>query len=576
MKKISIKDWGKRISIMLSRFSFPVIFVLGLSLLFFTEINRKDADISDRLWIFFSLGIPLSLCVSLYSEGLQRKWLGILFNIIAAALLGLYACLLPEKPLLFHLYQIFSLGIVFVLSAFTVSFFHKNNEISFWEFSKTSVLQLIITGIFSLVLMLGLSLAILSLQQLFKINIHDDVYENLATICFAIFAPLYFLSNVPTEAEKRRQEYKFDKFLKILGLYILLPILAVYTVILYVYLIQIVVKWELPKGWVTWLVSVLALGGFITMLIQYPLRLEANKTAVIFARFFPVVLFPLLILMTVGIFRRFDDYGLTINRGYVFLLNFWLYGISIYLFITQSNRLKWIIVSFAVVALLSAIGPWSIMNVTRRNMLNEIEYLLTTNHYLKDGKVIGKTEASKIKPDKKAGEKLTAKIDYLVNHYGIASMQGFFTEKLEGRSYAIFNRLGIEYDENIFERNNYIYAGRQQKSESITIASYKVMLKINKQYNSDVFFDDSTYHVEYDENKLKVFRKTEKKAYLEIPLKQKLEYFAANEDTQEYPTKDMIIEGENYKLMIDFLGGQFNSSTGEISFNQLEASLFLK
>ena len=102
------------------------------------------------------------------------------------------------------------------------------------------------------------------------------------------------------------------------------------------------------------------------------------------------------------------------------------------------------------------------------------------------------------------------------------------------------------------------------------------MLKINKQYNSDVFFDDSTYHVEYDENKLKVFRKTEKKAYLEIPLKQKLEYFAANEDTQEYPTKDMIIAGENYKLMIDFLGGQFNSSTGEISFNQLEASLFLK
>ena len=142
MKKISIKDWGKRISIMLSRFSFPVIFVLGLSLLFFTEINRKDADISDRLWIFFSLGIPLSLCVSLFSEGLQRKWLGILLNIIATALLGLYTYLLPEKPLLFHLYQIFSLGIVFVLSAFTVSFFHKNNEISFWEFSKTNSYEL--------------------------------------------------------------------------------------------------------------------------------------------------------------------------------------------------------------------------------------------------------------------------------------------------------------------------------------------------------------------------------------------------------------------------------------------------
>jgi hypothetical protein len=63
---------------------------------------------------------------------------------------------------------------------------------------------------------------------------------------------------------------------------------------------------------------------------------------------------------------------------------------------------------------------------------------------------------------------------------------------------------------------------------------------------------------------------------VEIALKQKLEYFAATEDRQEYPAKDMIVEGENYKLMIDFLGGEFNPSTGEINFNQLEAYLFLK
>lgn len=114
------------------------------------------------------------------------------------------------------------------------------------------------------------------------------------------------------------------------------------------------------------------------------------------------------------------------------------------------------------------------------------------------------------------------------------------------------------------------------KSESITIASYKVMLKINKQYNSDVFFDDSTYHVEYEENKLKVFRKTEKESLPGDTAETEIRIFAATEDKQEYPTKDMIIAGENYKLLIDFLGGQFNSSTGEISFNQLEASLFLK
>jgi len=77
----------------------------------------------------------------------------------------------------------------------------------------------------------------------------------------------------------------------------------------------------------------LALGGFLSMMILYPLRLQSeNKVVTYFSKYFPVIIFPLLILMTIGIFRRFDDYGLTINRGYVFLLNLWLYGICIYLF----------------------------------------------------------------------------------------------------------------------------------------------------------------------------------------------------------------------------------------------------
>lgn len=161
----------------------------------------------------------------------------------------------------------------------------------------------------------GLSLAIYSLEVLFKIDISDKVYQNLSVLCYILFAPVYFLSNVPEKAEMFKQDNTFDIFFKILGLYIFLPILALYTLILYVYLVQIIIKWELPNGWVSTLVSILGLGGFLCMFILYPLRLQNdNKFVNILSKYFSVVLMPLLVLMSIGIFRRLSDYGLTINR----------------------------------------------------------------------------------------------------------------------------------------------------------------------------------------------------------------------------------------------------------------------
>jgi len=101
--------------------------------------------------------------------------------------------------------------------------------------------------------MLGLSLAVLSLDELFKVNISDKVYKNLAVICCGLFAPIYFLANVLDENEKRKHKLEFNKFLNIMGLYILLPILAVYVVILYVYLIQIIANGNYPTvGFLGW------------------------------------------------------------------------------------------------------------------------------------------------------------------------------------------------------------------------------------------------------------------------------------------------------------------------------------
>ena len=477
MKKFSVQILLQKLQLVALRFPFALFFIIGLAFELFLKINDKNIEIPDRNWAFFSVGIPLTITMALFLEKFQSLILRVGINLLAIIMLLLYCFSLPYKLLPADVSQLGVLGIVFTLSAFVVSYFNKNTDISFWEFSKSSVLQLIISFIFSQVLMLGLSLAILSLKELFKIDVDPKVYGNLAVGCYALFAPIYFLANVPDKTEKYNQEFSFHKFLKILGLYILLPILALYTLILYVYLIQIIVKWELPEGWVSWLVSILALGGFLCMMILYPLRLNPeNKLVSIFLKYFPVILLPLLVLMTIGISRRFDDYGLTINRAYVFLLNFWLYGISVYLFFTRSAHLKWVIISFVTIAFISSVGPWSVYNVTRRTMVNEIGQLLNEARLLKNGKVVDNS-SFKIKVNDSLGTKLVTKVEYVCVNFGGGSIQQFYKDTIGHKTpWEIEKTLGIYSTTPKFQngRNvNYFNANLQNENHIVDIENFK-------------------------------------------------------------------------------------------------------
>lgn len=585
MKKFSFKVWLEKIQLVAQRFPFTLFFLLGLAFLFFLQINKQGMEIQPHTWTFFSLGIVLSLTVSLFSEDYKFILVRVGLNLVAMLLLLGYCYTLPAKFLPVNFYQTIALGIVFVLSTFVVSFLKKSNDISFWEFGKTNILQLVITFIFAQVLMLGLSLAVLSLKELFKIDVQHEVYQNLAVICYAIFAPIYFLTNIPDETEKRKQEYTFEKFLKILGLYILLPILALYTLILYVYLLQIIFKWELPNGWVSTLVSVLGLGGFLCMLILFPLRLEKeNKIVNFLSRNFPLLLFPLLVLMSIGIFRRLDDYGLTVNRLYVMLLNFWLYGISIYLFISKANHLKWIIISFATVLLLSSIGPLSVFSITKHSMIRDVKQLLTESQLLKNGKVIDNTNNA-IKIDSLTTVRLSGKIHYTIETFGPENIQRFFKDSIQKLSSSdIDKKLGL--DEKYLSGNHgsrnptdtqYFNASLPFNEASIDIKDYSSYLRIRRENDTEEVYKGKDFVVKYHKNALLISKPTDKQYAISIPLKMQLKkIFNSNKKGTEYSLSELSLTGSGYMLIINNLNGFYTPKSDSITITNLHATIFLK
>jgi len=575
MKKSTLKEWINKFKLVLVRFPFTLSFLIGLSILCFLSIQKVKVEIRISLWAFFVLGTLLNVAVTLYLEEFKKWYLRILLNVVSIVLLAVYCFTLPQKIFEYQHFQLIAFGTVFVLSAFFVSFLKKNNEIPFWNFSRDSLIELFIAFVFSNVLFAGLSLAILSLDKLFNIQINREIYSNLAVICYVIFAPVYFLSNIPGELEKRKQDLSFNKIIKIFGLYILLPILGAYTLILYVYLFRIVFHWELPDGWVSTLVSVLGMMGLLCMLILYPLRLiKGNKLVDIFSRYFPVLLFPLLVLMLVGILRRIGDYGLTINRCYVFILNVWMFMISFYLLLSQSKYLKWVVISFAIVAFLSSAGPWSVFHITRHSLTLRLEKQLNDAHLLNNGKIItGKDRISKM--DSISQIKLVGTIQYLLKTYGNESIQTFYPVSIKDKSQTEI--LALTKMENFMNNQQYSYIRLKGQSFYIDTEQYHSFLFLNMSGYQKLIYEDEKVDVHLDNDKLIIKNKLNEMAGFSISLNSKLKALVRKKqlnNQDEFTKEELTLKDENFKLVITSVNVMVDETQNKIVISNFKGYLF--
>ena len=100
----------------------------------------------------------------------------------------------------------------------------------------------------------------------------------------------------------------------------------------------------------------------------------------IIARWLPILILPLLLLMTIGIIRRISDYGVSINRLYLITLNGWFYIVCIGLFVNKVQRINWIPISFSLLFLLTSALPVNYANFTKKSIHKQVKEEIETNH----------------------------------------------------------------------------------------------------------------------------------------------------------------------------------------------------
>ncbi|MCL2160236.1 MAG: DUF4153 domain-containing protein [Oscillospiraceae bacterium] len=561
----SVSSMTEKLLLLLKRFPISILLVVGLAMLFFVAVNDDFDNIPYQLWIFFSVGAFLSVTAILFSEDFldNLKTHGI--ALFAVLLWGVYCIFLPEKSEDMQIgkgIEMFVIsGAVFFSMAF-ISFLKKNQDRAFWNFAAQTFFQMALACVFGAILFGGLSLALLAIDSLFNVLIDSKVYFNLAVICYALFSPIYFLTNIPDKTEKHSNEIFYAKTQKILALYILAPILAVYVIILYAYLFKIVVDWELPNGWVSWLVSALALGGLLVITVLYPVReQEQNKAVTFISRWFGLLILPLLALMTIGIFRRIADYGITINRGYVLLLNLWFYGIYIYLFLSQSRHIKWILISPIVVALLTSVSIWGVANVTKNSLTKEVSAVFNKPTSSEEARAI----VAKMTEEEK--NRMRSTLEYLHNNFGKESIQPFFTNTLSG-SYWSFSDLGLReiFDEQTEKIERIVYHTNDEKTWEIE--GYSAFRRID--YINYRASDDTEYSLKNDTLEISCDNRI-----FPVPMREiALEYLSTDEYLRN--EQEWIVRGDGYAILISQFYGDYYPEQDSIFINSLGGYLFYK
>ena len=144
---------------------------------------------------------------------------------------------------------------------------------------------------FSGVLMAGISIIIGATDQLI-FSIDSKAFSHASNLIFLLFGPIYFLSLIPFYPGKANEDKEnlpeaiqkaanCPKFLEVLISYIIIPLIAVFTLILLIYIIQNIGG----EFWTDNLLEPMLVSYAITVILVYILASELeNKFAIYFRR----------------------------------------------------------------------------------------------------------------------------------------------------------------------------------------------------------------------------------------------------------------------------------------------------
>ena len=285
-----------------------------------------------------------------------------------------------------YAYRSLGMALILHLIIAIIPYIKTSSEEDFWEYNKHLFLRIFEAFLFSLIIFIGLALAILAIDKLFGIEVDGEWYARLFVFLIGIFNSLYFLSKFPEIDYDGKVENPANAY-RVLSQYILIPISFIYLILLYAYTVKIILEGQLPQGWIGYLTLCFSVVGILTWLLNYfnPNFSDNKITKLYVNHFFKLLTIPVIMLF-VAIGVRLQEYGITENRYIVATLASWLGLLCFGYGWIKKPHIKYIPISFAILTALSIFGgPIDMFGVSLKNQINRLQELLIEREILRNG-----------------------------------------------------------------------------------------------------------------------------------------------------------------------------------------------
>lgn len=416
----SVKHKFQNVISAASRYPLTLVLLIISAVYSAVMIETEKLD-NEKLYAALLIGIFLSIVAQQFYERFFVKSIE-RYSLMAAALLltlFFYLVILPEDTFVLEL----SIKTSVVLLALTLVYiwiptmknllpFHANFLLAFRAF--------FITLLFTVVLIGGISFIIGAVDSLL-FSVDDNFYLHVINVIATLFAPLFFLSFTPlffgkkdislsTEQKKVRQEQltaatSVSKLFNGLFSYVIIPLSAVFTVILFIYLI-INIRSDF---WSDNLLEPLLVSYSVETIIVYVLACNlSSPIAKWYNKIIPNILIPIVLLQTVSSILKINELGMTHGRYYVILFGIFATFAGVIFSFLPVQKNSWIVPIFLALSIVSITPSIDAFTVSRNNQEERLKSTLLNNDML---------EKNSIHPDssiaKKDKQSITRAVDYL-------------------------------------------------------------------------------------------------------------------------------------------------------------------
>lgn len=362
------------------------------------DVLKENSEIIGKVCMVLSCGYFFAGAAKLMEEsgGLKQ----VVTMPVFAVLMALVA-MSPQWAL--YLYFIAPALLLLIMVA---PFSKDADNISFWFFNRMTWFGVAVAILASVIFGGGLSAALASINYLFGVDLPGEMYGYVWAFSCLIFGPIYALSWVPERFHFTREDCNDPPGLAFLLNWVLAPLVLLYLLILYAYLVKIMVTLEIPRGQLSYMIAGFGGVGVVTYLLGWPLKDEGGALLRFALRiFFPALMAPVA-MQFYAIGERIGTYGITEQRAMIVICALWFAVIAL-AFTFRNASLRVIPASLAALMVLGLVA----VNVSGHDQRARLDDLVAKYNLVQNGKIVKTTQEIPFKDR----QNISSILDYLIS-----------------------------------------------------------------------------------------------------------------------------------------------------------------